>query len=148
MSIFKIGSIRGKFGPDWNRDTVFRIGYHLPSILKAQTFIIGRDGRTSSPEVFTALCEGLMRAGCKVLDIGMVDTPAVPFACITHKTDACVMITASHNPPEYNGLKISGKMALVISKHNGLIELEKKIQEEPGPVIPGGVLETLDIIPE
>lgn len=148
MSIFKSGSIRGKYGSQWNRDTVYRIGYSLVKLLQAQTIVVGRDGRNSSDEIYKALTEGLTRAGCSVLDIGHVDTPAVVFANITYHTDASVMITASHNPPEYNGLKISGKMGLVISKKNGLSDLENMVRNEVGSIIPGGTISALDIGPE
>jgi phosphomannomutase len=147
MSIFKSGSIRGKYGTEWDRETAFRIGYHLVPLLKADTAVIGRDGRLSSEEIFGALSEGLLRAGCSVTDIGMIDTPAVPFSNIIHGFDCGIMITASHNPPEYNGLKISGKNGIVISQENGLSQLEERIKDEPGPLIPGGVQDTLNIIP-
>jgi phosphomannomutase len=148
MSVFKSGSIRGIYGKDWNRETVYRIGYYLVSLLDAKTAVIGRDGRLSSSEIFEALTEGLLRAGCSVTDIGMIDSPGVPFANIIHGFDCGIMITASHNPPEYNGLKISGKKALVISQHNGLLDLEDYIQKEPGPFVPGGSLNVLNIIPD
>ncbi len=148
MSIFKSGSIRGKYGTEWNRDTAFRIGYHLVTLLNAKTVVIGRDGRLSSREIFEALTEGFLWAGCSVTDIGMIDSPGIPFANITHGFDCGIMITASHNPPEYNGLKISGKNALVISKHNGLLDLEDYIKEGPGPFVPGGNKSFLNIIPK
>lgn len=148
MSIFKSGSIRGKYGSEWNRETAYRIGYHLVALLNAKKVVIGRDGRLSSNEIFDALSEGILRAGCSVTDIGMIDTPAVPFSNIIHGFDCGIMITASHNPPEYNGLKISGKNALVISHENGLLELENNIKELPGPFVSGGIKDTLDIIPE
>ena len=148
MSVFKSGSIRGKYGTEWNRDTAYRIGYHIVPLLDAKTAVIGRDGRLSSNEIFEALTKGLLRAGCSVTDIGMIDSPGVPFANIIHGFDCGIMITASHNPPEYNGLKISGKNALVISKHNGLLDLENSISEAPGPVVPGGGQKVLNIIPE
>jgi len=106
--------------------------------LKAETAVIGRDGRLSSKEIFTGISRGMVQAGCSVTDIGIVDTPAVPFASITHGFDCGIMITASHNPPEYNGLKISGKNALVISRKNGLGELEEKIiRSSFFPGVPG-----------
>ncbi len=147
MSIFKSGSIRGKYGTEWDRETAYRIGYHLVALLNAKRVVIGRDGRLSSIEIFEALTEGLLRAGCSVTDIGMIDTPGVPFANITHGFDCGIMITASHNPPEYNGLKISGENALVISRHNGLLKLEENIKEAPGKFVPGGSRNVLNIIP-
>lgn len=148
MSIFKSGSIRGKYGSQWNRETAYRIGYYLVKLLKAQTIVVGRDGRISSDEIFNALSEGIIRAGCSVFNIGLVDTPAVVFANIKHQTDGSVMITASHNPPDYNGLKISGKNGLVICDKNGLDQLELMIAKSVGPFNPGGKITALDIGPE
>jgi len=148
VSVFYSGSIRGKYNEEWNRETAYRIGYHLAGLLDLKTVVIGRDGRLSSREIRDALSEGLMRAGCAVTDIGMIDTPGLCFANIACGFDGSVMITASHNPPAFNGMKISGRKGLVISRKNGLAELEKLVEQEPGETVPGGSLNTLDIRPE
>ncbi|MCL4155350.1 UNVERIFIED_CONTAM: hypothetical protein GTU68_065973, partial [Idotea baltica] len=68
--------------------------------------VVGRDGRLSSEALSQALIEGIMASGCEVLDIGLVPTPLVSFACEHLNTHSGVMVTASHNPSNYNGLKI------------------------------------------
>ncbi len=145
MSIFKAGSIRGKYGEEWDREVAYRIGYYIPDILKGKNIVVGRDGRNSSPEIFKAVTEGLMLAGCSVTDIGMIDTPGLMFSNIKYGFDGAVMITASHNPPDYNGLKISGKSGLVISKRNGLKKLEELVQKPVGPELHAGTIQFFDI---
>jgi phosphomannomutase len=138
MSIFKPGSIRGHWGTDWNEETAYSIGYHLTGILGWKHIVIGRDGRLSSDIIYEQLVKGLNRGGCRVTSIGMIDTPGVSFANINYGFDGSIMITASHNPPEFNGLKINGKNGLVINRHNGLTELEKRSSLPPDNSIPSG----------
>jgi len=153
MSIFKSGSIRGRYSRkdedyqsgDWNRETAYRIGYYLPGVVGSGSFVIGRDGRLSSPEISEAVTDGLIRAGCDVTDIGMIDTPGVVFSNIRHQFTGSIMVTASHNPPSDNGLKISGKNGLVISGEAGLKKLEKAIENGVGKEIPGGSRKFLNI---
>jgi len=144
MSIFKSGSIRGIWGEDWDEETVYRIGFHLVKMFGWKSVVIGRDGRNSSKRILEYLSRGLIQAGCSVTSIGMIDTPAVSYANIRYDFDGGVMITASHNPTEYNGLKISGKNALVISRKNGLDELEKRVTIPAGDFIPGAVSSEMD----
>ncbi len=145
MSIFKSGSIRGRWDIDWNTETVYRIGYHLADMFGWSRVVIGQDGRNSSETISSYLHKGLMHAGCDVTSIGMIDTPAVTYANIKYKFDGSIMITASHNPVEYNGLKISGENALVISRKNGLAELEEKVQEPVVDVKTGAQIFKKDI---
>ncbi|MBI9101064.1 MAG: phosphomannomutase/phosphoglucomutase [Spirochaetales bacterium] len=148
MSIFKRGSIRGRWNKEWDEETVYRIGYYLIEVLHLKNIVIGQDGRNSSTEICDALTRGLVRGGCSVFLLGEIDTPAISFANIQGNYDGSIMITASHNPPEYNGLKISGRGALVISKCNGLDFLESLIVNEVGPEIPGGLIESVDLTDE
>lgn len=145
MSIFKSGSIRGAYGKDWDYETAYRIGYNIPNVIKGKKFVVGRDGRNSSPEIHDAVTKGLIRAGCSVTSIGMIDTPGLVYANIKYGFDGSIMITASHNPPGDNGMKISGKAGLVISRANGLKKLEELVQNPAGPEIPGGTDTVLDI---
>lgn len=108
-SIFKAYDIRGIVKTDLTADAVRQIGQAFASESLAQncnTVVIARDGRLSSPELSTALAEGLQSAGCDVIDVGMVPTPVLYFATHHLKTGTGIMITGSHNPPEYNGLKM------------------------------------------
>ena len=108
-SIFKVYDIRGIVKTDLTPETVQRIGQSFASESIAQnrkTVIIARDGRLSSPALSMALARGLQAGGCDVIDIGMVPTPVLYFATHHFKTGTGIMVTGSHNPPEYNGLKM------------------------------------------
>lgn len=124
MSVFKAYDIRGIYGREFTREDVYRIGYFLPGLLKANTVLVGRDVRASSEEVFLALCKGITDAGADVVSAGLATTPMVYFLTAARGFEASVQITASHNPPEYNGLKISRSGALPVGYETGLAELE------------------------
>ena len=129
MDIFKSYDIRGIYGKEWDGATARRIGLRLPGLLGAKRIGIGRDVRLSSGEIFQQLSRGLCEAGCDVADIGLCDTPAVYFATAFYGLDGSVMITASHNPPEYNGMKVSRKEAIPVGYDTGLAELERSLSE-------------------
>jgi len=131
MDIFKANDIRGIFPEELDRERVRRIGFYLPEILGADRILVGRDTRNSSNEVFELLAGGIRDAGVQVVDIGVCDTPAVYFATVKYGFSGSVMITASHNPPEYNGLKISAGSAVPVGPENGLKELESLISDKP-----------------
>jgi len=107
--IFKAYDIRGVVDKSLTEDVVSRIGQALGTealALGQEAIIIGRDGRLSGPRLVAALSEGIMSAGCGVIDIGMAPTPAIYFATFHLGTQSAVAVTGSHNPPDYNGLKI------------------------------------------
>ena len=109
MSIFRAYDIRGIVGDTLTPEVVTQIGQAIGSEAAAQNqpkVVVARDGRLSGPELIKALSEGLQMAGREVIDIGMVPTPILYFATHYLKTGSGVMLTGSHNPPEYNGLKI------------------------------------------
>jgi phosphomannomutase / phosphoglucomutase len=108
-AIFRAYDIRGIVGQTLTEEVVFDIGRALGAEAKeanCSSLVVGRDGRLSSPAVSQALCQGIAAAGCNIIDIGMVPTPVLYF--VVQHTDgrSGVMITGSHNPPEYNGLKM------------------------------------------
>ena len=108
-SIFKAYDIRGIVGKTLTADIVRSIGRAVASEARAlgqKAFVIGRDGRLSGPEFAQALADGIRSAGLDVIDLGMVATPMVYFAEIELGTQCGVMVTGSHNPPDYNGLKM------------------------------------------
>ena len=108
-SIFKTYDIRGIVGEGINEDTFIVIGKAIGSEALAQKhprIVVGRDGRLSSDSLAKALIDGILASGCSVIDIGRVPTPLVYFACEELGTKSGVMVTGSHNPAEYNGLKI------------------------------------------
>ncbi len=89
--------------------------------------------RLSSEEIFRELTRGITEAGCDVADIGLCDTPAVYFATAHYDMDGSVMITASHNPPEYNGLKVSRRSAVPVGYDTGLADLERRVASGVAP---------------
>ena len=113
QSIFKAYDIRGVIGKTLDADVARQIGRAFGSEVRAQggdAVVIGRDGRLSGPELSKALAEGLQAAGVDVVDIGMVPTPVGYFAASVpldgRRVDSCIVVTGSHNPPDYNGFKM------------------------------------------
>jgi phosphomannomutase len=143
---FKAGCVRGPYPGEWDSETAYRIGRYLPALLEADRIVIGRDARLSSPDVFNNLSRGITESGADVYDIGIVDTPALYFANVKYDFRASVMITASHNPPGDNGLKIHRENAVPVDNSTGLDQLEKLIRfEPPGKAAAQGQIKTLDI---
>lgn len=108
-AIFRAYDIRGIAGQDLTEATVYHIGLAIASEALAQdqtSIAVGYDGRHSSPELKNSLVRGLCEAGVDVIDIGLVPTPLLYFATNELETQSGVMITGSHNPPEYNGFKV------------------------------------------
>jgi phosphomannomutase len=134
MGIFKSYDIRGVWGREWDGELAYRIGLRLPALLQAPDIVVGRDARESSPAVFEALSRGILDAGCDVTDLGLATTPSLYFATAFYRYAGSVMITASHNPPEYNGLKISRALAVPVGYGSGLEELERMTAGQPTSV--------------
>ena len=112
--IFKANDIRGAY-PDALDDAVaYAVGRAFVTLLKVDEVVLGRDMRLSSPPLFHALTQGLIDGGADVLDIGMVSTDQYYYACATLDL-AGVMVTASHNPPEYGGFKMVKRMPYILS---------------------------------
>jgi phosphomannomutase/phosphoglucomutase len=102
--IFRAYDIRGIAGKTLTLDAARAVGRALGSM--AAEFAVGRDGRSSGPALVDALCEGLQASGANVVDVGMAPTPVIYFAAHHLGCGSCVAVTGSHNPPEYNGLKM------------------------------------------
>ena len=130
MDPFKAYDIRGIYGTEITEDLAYRIGYFIPRLLKADHVIVGRDIRLSSESLHDALVSGVLDSGSDVWDLGLSTTPMVYFATAKLASDASVQITASHNPPQYNGFKISRRGALPVGGDSGLEELEKLVRSE------------------
>ena len=129
MSVFKAYDIRGVWKKDFDEKTVYKVGFFLPSLLKTDHVVVGRDVRLSSPVIHDELIRGITDSGADAWDLGLSSTPMVYFATNFLKADASVQITASHNPPEYNGLKISRTGALPVGGETGLKDLEKMVNK-------------------
>ncbi|MDR7555991.1 MAG: phosphomannomutase/phosphoglucomutase [Armatimonadota bacterium] len=108
--IFREYDIRGVVGTELSPEVARRIAraYAAERGLAGQAVVLGRDNRTHSPALAAAVAEGLAASGCRVLDIGTVITPTFYFARVHWEIDGGVMVTASHNPPEFNGFKLAG----------------------------------------
>lgn len=107
--IFREYDIRGVVGQDLDRPSAVLIGQAVGTRIKSagkREVAVGRDCRLSSPELAAGLIEGLLNCGCQVVDLGVVPTPLVYFSVYYKKKEAAVMITGSHNPPEFNGFKV------------------------------------------
>ena len=108
-TIFRANDIRGNIHNELTPDVVYAIGLAFGSEMlknKEQKIVIGQDGRLSSPIVAQALTQGLRECGIDIIDLGAVPTPFLYFATHVLKTSSGIMITGSHNPSDYNGLKI------------------------------------------
>lgn len=134
MSAFKAYDIRGKFNIDFNGEDVYRMGRCIPTLFNTTKVLVGRDCRLSSPEIFSRLTQGLTESGADVYDAGECTTPSIYWATAKHGFELSVMITASHNPAEYNGMKVSGKEAIPIGYDTGLSKLEKAINQQLPPI--------------
>ena len=120
MGAFHAYDIRGVYGVDFDGDTAYKVGYFLPELLSAGKVLVGRDCRVSSDEIHSRLIEGIADAGADVYDIGLATTPMVYFGTARYGFGASVQITASHNPAQYNGMKVSRENALPVGLDNGL----------------------------
>ena len=106
-SIFGTDGIRGRFNEEITYSLAYKVGYALGSSLeKKSPIIIGRDTRISGDILLQAITQGINDSGKKYINIGICPTPAIPFLVKHEKLSSGIMISASHNPPEYNGIKI------------------------------------------
>lgn len=135
MGAFHAYDIRGVYNVDFDKNTAYKVGFFLPELLKTDKVLVGRDCRVSSDEIHEWLLKGLTDAGADVYDIGLSTTPMVYFGTAKYGFEASVQITASHNPPEYNGMKVSCADALPVGYDNGLGQLEKWILDGR-PIVP------------
>ena len=129
MGFFKAYDMRGTFGKDFDLVTVRRVGLALPQVVGGHRWLVGRDCRVTSSDVRDALVAGLQAAGAEVTDLGPATTPMVYFATAQGDFDGSVQITASHNPPSDNGLKVSRRGALPVGYSSGLAEVERLVHE-------------------
>ena len=106
MSVFKAYDIRGLAGSQLDAEFAERLGSAIVTHTGAKTIAVARDIRESGPELHTALLTGITSAGADVLDLGITTTGVLYRATVDLEVDASIVITASHNPPEYNGFKI------------------------------------------
>ena len=134
MGAFHAYDIRGIYNVDFDKETAYKVGYFLPGLLGAKEILVGRDCRTSSQEIHDYLLKGITDAGADVCDVGLSSTPMVYFGTANYGFKASVQITASHNPAEYNGMKVSRENALPVGLDTGLGQIKQWIEEgKPTP---------------
>ncbi len=140
MGIFKAYDIRGIVPTELDAELAYRIGNAFARLLEAQRLVVGQDMRTHSPEIADAVSRGMRDAGCDVIRLGLASTPMTYWAIGSTDCDGGLAVTASHNPGEYNGMKLCSRGARPISAANGILDIERMCREPaPAPVErPGG----------
>jgi len=125
--IFKSYDIRGVFGDTLSLQDAYKIGYSFAEFVDSETILIGHDGRLSNKEMLNAVASGISNSGKSVLYVGLVPTDVV-YSLSGLLELPGVIITASHNPKEYNGLKLCNSGAVPIGEHSGLLEIKNNIK--------------------
>src|SRR5260221_298082 len=144
LSCFKAYDVRGRIPTELNEDLVYKIGGSYAGFVKPRRVAVGRDIRATSQTLSAALIRGLNDSGVDVEDIGLCGTEGVYFATFSAKLDGGIMVTASHNPPDYNGLKFVREGSRPISADTGLQQMRAMIEggqlpplaRQPGTVRP------------
>ena len=142
ITSFKAYDIRGKVPSELSVDLAYKIGRTYAHYINAKKVVIGYDVRKSSIELSKALAQGLTESGADVVNIGLCGTEMIYFATPYLEADGGIMITASHNPPEYNGMKFVRQESVPVGYNSGLSDIEKMIlkddlgekSKEPGKV--------------
>ncbi len=123
LNCFKAYDIRGRIPDELDEDLAYRLGRAYAVFLRPRRVAVGYDVRLSSPGLSAALVKGLLDGGTDVLDIGLCGTEEIYFATFEHRLDGGIMVTASHNPLDYNGMKLVREHARPISGDSGLFEI-------------------------
>jgi phosphomannomutase len=146
LSAFKAYDIRGRIPAELNDALAYDIGRAYAAFVKPKTVAVGRDIRLTSGALAKALKRGLMDGGCEVRDIGLCGTEGVYFATFAYELDGGIMVTASHNPPDYNGMKLVREDSRPISADTGLATMRALIESAglPPPVAQPGSQSMLD----
>jgi phosphomannomutase len=126
---FKAYDIRGRLGTEINENIAYRIGRAFAQFLNAKRVVIGGDIRLSTESLKSALARGLIDSGTDVLDIGMTGTEEIYFSSFHLDVDGGIEVTASHNPIDFNGMKLVGRGARPISGDTGLNEIQRLVEE-------------------
>lgn len=143
MGIFKAYDIRGVYPDEIDEELAERIGRAAAALLRAKRVVIGRDVRRSAPGVAAAAARGAADVAVEVRTIGLCTTPMLYFAAAEGGFDLGIMVTASHNPPEYIGFKLCREDAIPVGEDSGLREIQAGLDAPPGTR--GGRIEPLDV---
>ena len=149
IDCFKAYDVRGRVPEELDEDIAYRIGRGYAAFVKPRTVAVGRDIRLSSPAIMAAVVKGLTDSGVDVLDIGVGGTELSYFATFARKLDGGIMVTASHNPPNYNGMKFVREGSRPISADTGLQDI-KALAERNEFATPAkhGSVHKIDILPD
>ena len=147
MAIFKAYDIRGVVPSELDAEIAYGIGRATARFLGARELVVGRDARSHSPELCQALIRGVTDEGVSVIDLGLAATPMVYFAVAETGAGGGIMVTASHNPAEYNGFKICREKAIPIGEASGLKEIESLVDAcaSSSPASSRGTVEERDV---
>ncbi len=141
LTCFKAYDIRGRLPDELNSDIAYRIGRAYAAYLKPKTVVVGHDIRLTSPELCDAVANGLMDGGADVIHIGQCGTEEVYFATFNMQVDGGICVTASHNPKDYNGMKLVKEGSRPISGDTGLFDIRDLAEKnEFGAVVTRGSL--------
>jgi phosphomannomutase/phosphomannomutase/phosphoglucomutase len=144
ISCFKAYDVRGRLPDELNEEVARRIGRAYASVIEPGTVIVGRDIRLTSESLAAALSEGLTAGGADVLDIGLCGTEEVYFATFDQGAGGGIMVTASHNPPDFNGMKFVREGSRPISGDSGLGDIHRLAEEGSfGPATRTGTVRPL-----
>ncbi|MCF6268009.1 MAG: phosphomannomutase [Desulfuromusa sp.] len=133
IDCFKAYDIRGRLPDQLNEDIAWRIGRAYAQFLRPKHVVIGHDIRTSSQSLSDSLAQGLTEGGSNVLDIGLCGTEEIYHATFSQQLDGGIMVTASHNPIDYNGMKLVREQAKPISGDTGLEKIQQLAEEGDFP---------------
>jgi phosphomannomutase len=147
-SIFKAYDVRGLYPGEINEDVARAIGAAFVSYLKAQRIAVGRDMRLSSPALAAAFIEGATSQGADVVDYGMIPTDLLYFAVATDRLEGGVQVTASHNPKQYNGMKMVRQEAFPLSGDEGISDIRDALvgHRPPAPAARRGTVSAKNVL--
>ncbi len=148
LNCFKAYDIRGKVPDELNPDLAFKVGIAFARYINAEKIVIGHDVRKSSEPISNALIRGLTSSGVDVIDIGLCGTEMIYYSVPELEADGGIMITASHNPPEYNGMKFVRQGSVPVGYNSGLDKVEQMVlnddleplRHEPGDIFRKNVM--------
>ncbi len=149
ITCFKAYDVRGKVPDDLNEDTAYRIGMGFSKFLGAKKVVVGRDIRASGKSLCRALCNGLTDGGTDVFDAGICGTEEIYFSTAYFNMDGGIIVTASHNPADYNGMKFVREGARPVSGDSGLFQIKELAEGSQPPCSKSkGSVKTLEHRPE
>src|SRR6266481_8991469 len=146
--IFKAYDVRGVYPGEVNEEAARAIGAAFVAYLKAKRIAVGRDMRLSSPALSGAFIDGATAQGADIVDYGMIPTDLLYFAVASDGHDGGVQVTASHNPKQYNGMKMVRREAFPLSGDDGISDIRDMIAQDrlPAPAGPRGGVTTKDVL--